>query len=126
MMALTYPRPTSKSVGRAAWDAFIDALSNQDLAQKVREREPANLEAANKHAVRLDAYGRSSDHGNDMDRRHGRVKTTKEDWKSSGGVVQQTRRLEDLEREVKNLAKELGRFASKQESGPVFNKPYQR
>src|SRR6218665_1174231 len=54
------------------------------------------------------------------------LRQQKKDWKSSGGVVQQTRRLEDLEREVKNLAKELGRFASKQESGSVFNKPYQR
>src|SRR6218665_959772 len=87
MMALAYPGPSSDIVETVACDAFIDALANQDLAQKVREREPANLEAAYKHAVRLDAYGRSSDHGNDMYRRHGRVKATKEDWKSSGGVV---------------------------------------
>src|SRR6218665_3333915 len=103
MMALAYPGPSSDIVETVACDAFIGALSNKDLAQKVREREPANLEAAYKHAVRLDAYGRSSDHGNDMDRRHGRVKATKEIfWWSC------TRRLEDLEREVKNLAKELG------------------
>src|SRR6218665_2845092 len=77
MMALAYPGPYSDIVETVAYDAFIDALSNKDLAQEVREREPANLEAAYKHAVRLDAYGRSSDHGNDMDRRHGRVKATK-------------------------------------------------
>src|SRR6218665_441189 len=126
MMALAYSGPSSDIVETVACDAFIDGLANQDLAQKVREREPANLEAAYKHAVRLDAYGRSSVHGNDMDRRHGRVKATKEEWKTSGAVMQETRRLEDLEREVKNLAKELGRFASKQQSGLGFNKPYQR
>ena len=59
-MALAYPGPSSDILETVACDAFIDALANQELAQKVREREPANLEAAYKHAVRLDAYGRSS------------------------------------------------------------------
>ena len=73
LMALAYPGPTSEIVETVACDAFIDALANQDLGQKVREREPDNLEAAYKHAVRLDAYGRSSTQGGDLDRRHGSV-----------------------------------------------------
>src|SRR6218665_2463670 len=64
---------------------------------------PRKSEKESRLILRLPISMRSgwmlTDHGNDMDRRHGRVKATKEDWKSSGGVVQQTRRLEDLERE---------------------------
>ena len=126
LMALAYPGPTSDIVETVACDAFIDALANQDLAQKVREREPASLEAAYKHAVRLDAYGRSSTQGSDMDRRHGRVKVTWEDRKPLIGNGQPALRIEDLEREIKNLSKEIGRFTSKQDSGTAPRKPYEK
>src|ERR1043165_8586274 len=126
LMALAYPGPTSDIVETVACDAFIDALGNQDLAQKVREREPVSLEAAYKHAVGLDAYGRSSTQGSDMDRRHGRVKVTWEDRKAPVANGQQTLRLEDLEREIKNLSREIGRFTSKQDSGTVSRKPYEK
>ena len=56
LMLLGYPgRATPHSEGIAT-RAFLDALTDRKLALKIREREPADLEAAYRLALRLDGY----------------------------------------------------------------------
>jgi hypothetical protein len=41
-----------------AKEAYIDALDDEDMAMKVREREPSNLDEAARIAVCLESYKR--------------------------------------------------------------------
>jgi hypothetical protein len=117
LMVLAYPGPTNEVVESIACDAFIDALVNHELAQKVREREPVDLEAAYKHAVRLEAYGRQPMSSGDMDRRLGRIKATKEDPPVSVRMDPTGQRMSDLEQRIEFLTKELSQLRSGTESG---------
>lgn len=59
LMTLAWPGPLSEVKMALACDAFVRALIDRELAQKVREREPKDLEAAYKDAVRLAVYQKS-------------------------------------------------------------------
>ena len=62
LMTMAYPgEGTSSLCEQIAKDHFIAALADRGLELKVREREPRDLEAAFKHAVRLEAYERAVD-----------------------------------------------------------------
>jgi hypothetical protein len=64
LIALAYPGPSNPTTDIVSRDAFLDALDDQAMALRVREREPANLEQALKIAVRFEAYRKADDnHG---------------------------------------------------------------
>lgn len=111
LVSLAYPGPTSDIIETIACDAFADALRDQDLAQKVREREPRNLDAAYKHAVRLDAYGRSSTQYVENDRRQGRVKFAQEE-RGAPSEEYASKRFDTIEREMKRMTDALSRITS--------------
>ena len=57
LMALAYPGATDSSLRNViARDYFLAALADRTLALKIREREPADLDAAYRLAVRQEAY----------------------------------------------------------------------
>jgi len=55
-MALAYPTLQRDALESSACDCFLDALDDPDLALKVRERAPADLDEALTTAMRLEAW----------------------------------------------------------------------
>ncbi len=64
LMCLAYPGPTSEMGQIVARDAFIDSLTDRQIAIKIREREPMTLDAAYQIAVRIEAYNQVTIGGN--------------------------------------------------------------
>jgi hypothetical protein len=61
LTALAYPSATETSLRELiARDYFMAAIRDKQLALKVREREPADLDSAYRLAVRQEAYATSS------------------------------------------------------------------
>ena len=60
LMALAFPKDDSQLSKRIARDYFLTALGDPELEIKVREREPPDLQAAYKTAIRLETLKRSS------------------------------------------------------------------
>lgn len=56
LIVLAYPCPTNEVLQSLARDAFIRALADKEIAQELWEREPKDIEAAYKDAVRLEGY----------------------------------------------------------------------
>jgi hypothetical protein len=56
LASLAFPGPRSEAADIIARDAFIDSLDNDELALKIREREPGTLDDAAKIAIRLESY----------------------------------------------------------------------
>ena len=56
-MALAYPDTAHSQLGQViARDHFIAALGDRDIELKVRDRDPVDLEAAYKAAIRVETY----------------------------------------------------------------------
>jgi len=71
-MTLAYPgEGTSTLCEHIAKDYFIAALGDRDIEQKIREREPRDLESAFKRAVRLEAYYKAVDDRGEQHRGRG-------------------------------------------------------
>ena len=93
LMALAYPGTTDSSLRAViARDYFLAALKDRQLALKIREREPADLDAAYRLAVRQEAYA-----------------VTATDSQTSGADTgQRSRRNDDLmERRISQVEKTL-------------------
>ena len=58
LTTLAFPGPVNQTTEILAKEAYIDALDDEDMAMKIREREPSNLEEAARIAVRLESYKR--------------------------------------------------------------------
>lgn len=56
LLAYAFPSETSAATETIACDSFIQALSDRELAFKVKEKEPETVDDAFKIAVRLQAY----------------------------------------------------------------------
>ena len=56
LIVLAYPGPSSPMKEAFACEAFLEALNDEDLALKIREKEPPTLEEAYQFAMRLEAY----------------------------------------------------------------------
>ena len=56
LMALAYPLPAEEVTEILAKDAFIDALADRELALKVRERDPKDLQHAYRLAANYESY----------------------------------------------------------------------
>ena len=128
LMALAYPGPSNDLLETVACDAFIDALGDQELAQKVREKEPSNLESAYKHAVRFDAYGKASNQGHTCERRLGRVKLTKENFSKGESL---DHRFQHIEQEMKEILAKIEQLNPERSekfsaSGTDFGGRYER
>jgi len=66
MMIKAYPGESSSALyERSAKEYFLTAMRDRRMAAKIREREPTNLEAAFKHALRLEAI-KQSEQGQDV------------------------------------------------------------
>jgi hypothetical protein len=59
LMALAYEDPQSKTSKDVAVDAFIRAMDDRDVADKVQELEPKELDDALRHALRFEAYAKN-------------------------------------------------------------------
>ena len=55
LASLAYMHPFNETTEIIMMDAFIDALSNRDIARKIMEREPRSVDEATKIALRLEA-----------------------------------------------------------------------
>ena len=60
LMALTYPKDDTPLSRRIARDCFLTGLGDPELEIKVREREPPDLQAAYKTAIRLETLKKAS------------------------------------------------------------------
>ena len=60
-MALAYPGENGRLSEMMARDAFLSALDDIGLEVRVREREPVDLDAALRLAIRLEVYQNSTD-----------------------------------------------------------------
>ena len=67
LMALAYPSVQVECRESLATDYFIDALADPDLALKVRERVPANLDEALQVALRLETWVQESNRARTSD-----------------------------------------------------------
>ena len=56
LVALSFAGPRSPHADILAIEAFLKALDDEEMAIKIRELEPVNLDAAFKHAQRLESY----------------------------------------------------------------------
>ena len=63
LVHLAFPGPPNSVTDVLAIDAFLAALNNPDFEIKIREREPANLDAAFQVAVRLEGYAAAAQRG---------------------------------------------------------------
>jgi len=57
-LAYAYEGPKSTHTNAFAVDAFLKALGNHEIANKIRELDPVDLDEAVKHARRLESYAR--------------------------------------------------------------------
>ena len=55
LASLAYANTYNETTQVIAMDAFIDALSDREIARKIMEREPHNLDEATRLALRLEA-----------------------------------------------------------------------
>ena len=60
LMALAYPKDHTPLSRRIARDYFLTALGDPELEIKIREREPPELQAAYKTAIRLETLKKAS------------------------------------------------------------------
>ena len=60
LASLAFQGPWNEAVDVLARDAFIDALEDDEMAGKVREREPTSLDQAVRIAIRLESYKKSA------------------------------------------------------------------
>jgi len=82
--ALAYPGPINSHTKLIAIEAFLCALDNSDLSERIRELNPIDIDDAVRHAKRLGSYGNGG-HGysNKKGGDNGRVRAiTKEPIKS--------------------------------------------
>jgi hypothetical protein len=128
LMALSYPKTSGSELNEEiAKSYFLTALGDRKLELKVREREPADLDAAFTIAVRLEAYQQScleqqSKETKDIkllrvrntDGLPGRVAAIEQKLKDSETIdsrCEELRRLLDGERrEKERVTRELGRL----------------
>ena len=69
LMALAYPNTANSELsGIIARDAFLAALNDRELEIKVRDRDPVDLDAALRAAVRVEAYLRMPEQDAERDR----------------------------------------------------------
>lgn len=60
LMSLAYEGPSTVHSENIAMRAFLDALTDKELALKVREKEPDTLQKAYRIAMRLEGYQRAT------------------------------------------------------------------
>src|SRR6218665_637613 len=103
LMALAYPGKSVHSE-TIAIQAYLGAIDDRELALKVSEREPAQLQEAYKLSLRLQAYKQAeNDNNRDYPRNRGRVHAVGvRDQENSNNTA-----IQRLEREVKELKKDL-------------------
>ena len=56
LILLAYPDRSDDVTDLVGRDAFLDALEDEDLPVRILDREPPDLDAALKHAVKLESY----------------------------------------------------------------------
>ena len=78
LASLAYANTYNETTQVIAMDAFIDALSDRDIAMKIMEREPRTLDEEIRLALRLEALT-SYDSGKAIDPTQ-RDKATQSDW----------------------------------------------
>lgn len=102
LMTLAYPGATTAHSELYSVTAFIDALADNTLASKVREREPKSLDDSYKVAMRLDGYRKAEEDTEKHEaRRSGRVNAVGEDESARKALL---RRMEQLERKIRSMA----------------------
>jgi len=75
-LVLAYPGPSNATTEIVGRDAFLDALDNPTLANKIREKEPTNLEEALHVALRFEAYERAAVAGFEAETQPKRIRVT--------------------------------------------------
>jgi hypothetical protein len=101
LMMMAYPGERSKLSEHMARDAFLSALDDQELELRVREREPATVEAAVKIAQRFEVF-RSAVEASSSER-HRINRQVAEASMTSGGGEHLQPRVERLEQELRRL-----------------------
>jgi len=103
LLIFGYPGPKSSAHEAIAKDSFIDALSNE-LAMKVRERDPQTLDSALHIALQLEAIQQAAvtrDTNDESGRSNGRARAvTADDHKSPNDVV--LSKLKEIEAKLDN------------------------
>src|SRR5664279_37145 len=130
LMALAYPDAAQSSLGQIiARDHFVTALNDRELELKVRDRDPADLEAAFRAAVRIEthlrAYEADHDRENTRDHRNRRERydeprarqigrsaeqSTERETDQGSVLVKVFAQLEKCQKEKEDMAKEMGRL----------------
>ena len=124
LMVLAYPGEVSRFSESLAKDAFLAALDDRDLELKVREREPPDLDAAFKVALRLETYERTFDANSGRDNAKGKqarqargeqeTPTIRDLQVQMQQMLDGQKRVNDtidqLRRDNSSLSKELGRI----------------
>ena len=108
LMALAYPKLERRARESIASDCFLDALDDPDMALKVRERAPADLDEALATAMRLEAWAndvrRQARYRDDGHRYRNRG--VNEDGDNAATYHRQlTQRLDAMDRQLAELRK---------------------
>jgi transposase InsO family protein len=106
LLALAFPGPSNITTALVGRDAFLDALSDQNLRIRVLEREPKTLEEALNIASRLEAYDRTAlpttDEFEEEKYRNGKTRHVRSVTKS-GSAYNDESKLEQLTKQLSDL-----------------------
>src|SRR5688572_4668197 len=98
LMILGFPGPTTIHSEAIAIRSFLDALRDQDLAMKVREREPETLDNTYNLAMRFEGYQKAArKEATPRDRRPSRVNaahTEERDWERFRQLIREELELQ--------------------------------
>jgi transposase InsO family protein len=137
LMALAHEDPQSKTSKELAVDAFIRALDDREIAGKVQELEPKDLDEALRQALRFEAYAKNKaletrDTGLRNRREEGAAKAvtnqpTEESTETPAGVSKADKDDSELRKLLLQLIKTMSASAVSAPPpvpGPGFMPPY--
>jgi len=130
-MALAYPDTVHSQLGQAiARDHFITALNDRELAMKIRDRDPTDLESAYRNAIRVETYLNAYDNdirkwASKSDKTVGNNKLTGKADASNVAMTQLCAQSERTQHEKDESAKEVGRLKLLAEQSKASNAPFQ-
>ena len=100
LITLSYPGKTSEIVESIARDAFIEALSDRDLALQVLAKEPETLEKAYQTATKLQSY-------KDLVYSHEPFKSTISSFEKKSSAIQNEVKVESQSKQSRDDMKEM-------------------
>jgi transposase InsO family protein len=106
LMALAFPAEKSRCGTIIARDAFITALNDTQLERRVREREPADVEAAYTLAVKLESLDRTLEKTDDAVTRQKVTRQVRDNVEDSA-IPEVKRQLEQQRQELVKIKNEL-------------------